>query len=271
MEWYYVEAGQQAGPVTEEQLNAMVASGKIRGDTLVWRAGMENWTPYRQANLAPVSGQPAVAEEAAAVAVATAGALEAVPEGQVQCLECRQTVAQDQAIQYGQAWVCGSCKPHFLQKLKEGAVTQQSVAPVRYGGFWIRVLAKLIDGVVQTIVLMIPMVVMVLVLVGSGNPNDPGAFVLIQVIYQVLALAVGIGYNTFFLGKWGATLGKMACGLKVVQAGGLPITYMRAFGRAWAEYLNMFTIGIGYIIVAFDSEKRALHDHICNTRVIKSR
>jgi len=25
---------------------------------------------------------------------------------------------------------------------------------------------------------------------------------------------------------------------------------------------------IGYIMAAFDSEKRALHDHICDTRVI---
>jgi len=25
---------------------------------------------------------------------------------------------------------------------------------------------------------------------------------------------------------------------------------------------------IGYLIVAFDDQKRALHDHICNTRVI---
>jgi hypothetical protein len=35
--------------------------------------------------------------------------------------------------------------------------------------------------------------------------------------------------------------------------------------------INGFTCGISYIIAGFDEQKRALHDHICNTRVIKTR
>jgi hypothetical protein len=40
MKWYYVEAGQQAGPVDDELLAALVTSGKIQPDTLIWREGI---------------------------------------------------------------------------------------------------------------------------------------------------------------------------------------------------------------------------------------
>ena len=46
------------------------------------------------------------------------------------------------------------------------------------------------------------------------------------------------------------------------------MTYGRATGRYFAHFLSSFTLGIGYLIAAFDNEKRALHDHVCDTRVV---
>jgi hypothetical protein len=43
----------------------------------------------------------------------------------------------------------------------------------------------------------------------------------------------------------------------------------RAIGRYFAKLLSMLILGIGYIMVAFDSEKRGLHDMICDTRVVR--
>ena len=63
----------------------------------------------------------------------------------------------------------------------------------------------------------------------------------------------------------------MALGLKVVTPEGLPISYGRAFGRSAAEILSRLICFIGYIIAGFDQQKRALHDHIASTRVIKVR
>ena len=40
MNWYYVDGGQQAGPVSDPELAALVQSGKVQADTLVWREGM---------------------------------------------------------------------------------------------------------------------------------------------------------------------------------------------------------------------------------------
>jgi uncharacterized RDD family membrane protein YckC len=70
------------------------------------------------------------------------------------------------------------------------------------------------------------------------------------------------------IGKYGATVGKMACKIKVITADGQPVSYARAFGRYFAKVLSSLTLLIGFIIAAFDSEKRSLHDHICNTRVV---
>ena len=59
--------------------------------------------------------------------------------------------------------------------------------------------------------------------------------------------------------------------LTVVDASGSKIGYGRAFGRSCAEILSQLICAIGYIIAAFDDQKRALHDHMCNTRVIYNR
>jgi len=59
--------------------------------------------------------------------------------------------------------------------------------------------------------------------------------------------------------------------LTVVDSSGGKISYGRAFGRSCAEILSQMICAIGYIIAAFDEQKRALHDHICNTRVIHNR
>jgi uncharacterized RDD family membrane protein YckC len=60
----------------------------------------------------------------------------------------------------------------------------------------------------------------------------------------------------------------MALSLKVVRADGSKVSYMRAFGRAAAEIVSGILLLIGYIIAGFDDEKRALHDRMCDTRVV---
>ncbi len=58
-------------------------------------------------------------------------------------------------------------------------------------------------------------------------------------------------------------------GLRIVRSDGSRVSYLRALGRHFAEFISALILYIGYIMVAFDSEKRALHDHICDTRVIQ--
>ena len=52
---------------------------------------------------------------------------------------------------------------------------------------------------------------------------------------------------------------------------GSPVSYLRALGRYFGKLLSYLICSIGFIIAAFDDEKRGLHDHICSTRVIRVR
>ncbi len=45
MEWYYSNNGQQAGPVSEEQLAELFRNGTVKPSDLVWNETMTEWTP----------------------------------------------------------------------------------------------------------------------------------------------------------------------------------------------------------------------------------
>lgn len=66
-----------------------------------------------------------------------------------------------------------------------------------------------------------------------------------------------------------ATLGKMALGLKVIDKQGGRLTFLHATGRHFAKVLNLFTLQIGYLMVAFTEQKQGLHDIIAGTYVVK--
>jgi uncharacterized RDD family membrane protein YckC/DNA-directed RNA polymerase subunit RPC12/RpoP len=217
---------------------------------------MENWQPYGQAKSSDLrpAATPATAQTGSAPTETTREAV---------CVECGRIFNLDDMIRHGEGYVCANCKPVFLQKLKEGA--KLSGGGLSYAGFWIRFAAKFVDGLILGVPFM-----MVFLFVGfrasqSSTPGEP----------DFLALAVQLGfyvinmcYTIFFLGKFGATPGKMVCKLHVVTAQGDKIGYGRATGRFFAEILSGMVCYIGYIIAAFDSQKRSLHDHICSTRVV---
>jgi uncharacterized RDD family membrane protein YckC len=177
------------------------------------------------------------------------------------CYECGKSFNNDEMIKYDNNWVCAGCKPIFLQKLKEGVSV---TGAMEYAGFWIRFGAQFLDQIILTVVTQMIGFVMGTAAGASGQPNIG----LIGIVF-VINMAIIVSYDAFFLGKYGATPGKMACGLRVVTAEGEPISYGRAVGRHFAKYLSGMIFLIGYIMAAFDDERRALHDRICNTRVIK--
>jgi uncharacterized RDD family membrane protein YckC len=172
---------------------------------------------------------------------------------------------------FGDRLICPDCKNSYAQKLREGVAPAMAVA---YGGFWIRFLAVLIDGMILYVIDRI----VSFAIFGSTaaqiitvNPGDMGAAMSRVGMTSTVNLVIGCSYETFFVGKMAATPGKMALGLKVVRADGSPVDYGRAAGRYFAKILSAIILGIGYIMAAFDSQKRALHDMICDTRVIKTR
>jgi len=70
----------------------------------------------------------------------------------------------------------------------------------------------------------------------------------------------------------GATVGKWATGLRIERQNGEPLGFGHATLRHTLGYLiSLLTLGIGFLLAAFDGEGRALHDRIAGTVVVRER
>lgn len=49
MTWYYAQGDQRQGPISDSELDALIAAGTVNENTLVWKEGMTNWTPLKEA------------------------------------------------------------------------------------------------------------------------------------------------------------------------------------------------------------------------------
>ena len=265
MNWFYANAGQQVGPIDDADFERLTREGVIEPATLVWREGMATWEPFSKvsASLPPAVPDPETTSPPE-------------PARQVTCTECGKLVSADETLLMNGATLCAACKPGYVQKMREGAAPM--VLPpgtVRYAGFWIRVVAKFIDGLIVGVPIMILYFV---VIFGFGfqsmtaNPNASMSAMFtslgVQLGVQLLGFILGGLYNVYFVFKHGATPGKKIVGLKIIMADGSPISLGRAIGRYFAEMVSGLACYIGYIIVGFDDQKRGLHDHMCHTRVI---
>lgn len=67
----------------------------------------------------------------------------------------------------------------------------------------------------------------------------------------------------------GATPGKMALSMEIVMADGRPLTTSAAVLRYIGYIVNVATLGIGYLMIAFTPQKRGLHDYIAGTVVVR--
>ncbi|PYS52739.1 MAG: hypothetical protein DMG13_15475 [Acidobacteria bacterium] len=181
------------------------------------------------------------------------------------CTECGGAYHVDDMIRYGNSRVCVRCKPGFLQKLAEGAEIR--TGEMRYAGLGTRFGAVCLDGILLWVALLGLQLMAGLSMAQSLGVEQQD--LVVQLVFLAIQLVAGISYETILIGKYGATVGKMLCKIKVVTADGGRVSYLRAVGRYFAKVLSAVTLMIGYIIAAFDHpENRALHDRLCNTRVV---
>ncbi len=133
---------------------------------------------------------------------------------------------------------------------------EASEQKMEYAGFWIRVGAAFIDG----IILMVVQQLVILVFGGSFS-NPSGAA-------QGINMLVGILYTTLMeSSEKQATLGKMAVGIKVGDEFGNRISFGNALGRYFAKLVSVITLFIGFMMVGWDAKKQGLHDKIAGTYV----
>lgn len=135
---------------------------------------------------------------------------------------------------------------------------------VKYAGFWRRLIAAIIDGVLVNVA-MLPISLAV------NTTTQEGIIASIMFAQlQLLSMAVSWLYGAFMeSSKMQATIGKMLLGMKVTDYKGKRISFLRATGRHFAKYLSAAILGIGYLMIAFTKRKQGLHDILAQTYVVK--
>jgi uncharacterized RDD family membrane protein YckC len=83
------------------------------------------------------------------------------------------------------------------------------------------------------------------------------------------------GYLAAFVAASGQTIGKMAAGTRVVSADadageGDRVSLEQAALRAAASVVSALPLGLGFLPALFSRERRALHDRLADTRVVKA-
>ncbi|NMA46892.1 MAG: RDD family protein [Lentisphaerae bacterium] len=274
--WYYAVGGQQQGPVSLDALQAMFRSGQLDADSLVWREGMAEWAAAGTvAELQLTIGAQAAAANSADASLPPLRPLPtetaaATPELRACCSQCGQGFSSVDLIDYQGQLVCPHCKDAFFQRLREGLRVQGG--DFEYAGFWIRALAMMIDNGILAIVQSVLALPLNIGSAASGFLDESvgtAVAVVTSLVSMSVQIAVYIFYNGFFLSRYAATPGKMALGLKVLRSDGSRLTFWRGVCRWLASGLSGLILCIGYLMVLFDDEKRALHDHICDTRVVR--
>ncbi|MUG87080.1 RDD family protein [Paenibacillus timonensis] len=135
-------------------------------------------------------------------------------------------------------------EPSSLESEARREMIYRDPNPV-YVGFWRRLLAYFIDGLILTVIDWI-------------LPFSDFMQRLLDLLYFVILPAT----------SWQGTIGKLAVGAKIVDGEGERISILRSIGRYFSQFLSALLLFIGFLMIAFSAEKRGLHDWICNTFVL---
>ena len=136
-----------------------------------------------------------------------------------------------------------------------------------YGGFWIRVLAYIIDAMILQFATSIFLGIGVGVALSAFGTGEAVGGVVLVVVYG-LALALNWLYFAIMESStWRGTLGKQALKLVVTDEHGDRIGFGRATGRYFAKFLSSMIILFGFFMVGWTQRKQGLHDMIAGTLV----
>jgi len=158
MDYYYDDGTQACGPVDEEGLRALISTGTISADTHVWREGMAEWQRLGELlpdllpapnPTGPSDGSPSAAEEINFVV----------------CSQCQRTQREENVFRIQGEPICATCKPVYLQRLREGS----SSLPAKAERLRLVKVARAQRGIIRCILLFLLLILIVGVLSPDGR------------------------------------------------------------------------------------------------------
>lgn len=137
-----------------------------------------------------------------------------------------------------------------------------NVAPFGYAGFWRRLYANIIDS------LIIGVVASPLSYTISSSVKNSSDTTTTNI--GIFSFIISFAYVAFFwVSQNGQTLGKRIMGVRVIKDDGSPVDLATAVVRYIGYALSSLIFCLGYLAAAFDSRKRAWHDRIAHTLVVR--
>ncbi|MDF2963018.1 MAG: hypothetical protein K0S39_4753 [Paenibacillus sp.] len=142
-----------------------------------------------------------------------------------------------------------------------GTMPYQELRPAevrKYAGFWIRFVAIMLDGLALQAVFSLYNAML-----GYSVLEPPLA---VSIVQSLISYVYYIVMTVLF----GQTLGKMALGIQVIREDGQPNSWGTIILREFiGKLVSSIILCIGYMMAGWDREKRALHDRMSGTRVVK--
>lgn len=263
--WFYLDRDKEVGPVSDEAILHRISTGQMPPTGMVWRPGLTRWTPYEDvhaADLAEGSGHaPGSKPDSRAGKRTGTFKVWMRPSddrgGTARCHVCLKHFPREQMMYYQDRWICQICRPDFFQNLSQLGVHFRAVRravgrlPWRFGAWVIDALLYLLF--VKT----------VWIILARTEVIEPSYFFAPR--FLLAEFFGGIVWSTFFVWIGGTTPGKWALHLRVVTAGederaGFAAAFKRACGSC---------IPFSFLVAFFNPERRALHDYLAGTRVIR--
>lgn len=136
-------------------------------------------------------------------------------------------------------------------------------AEVRYGGFWIRLAATILDsiwlyGIIYAVLWMI---------LGPGIFSAEASYTATQFVFEYIIPLIVVMVLWM---KFASTPGKMILKMKIVDAKTLgPVSAGRLLLRYFAYFVALIPLGLGFLWVAWDKRKQGWHDKIARTVVVR--
>ena len=272
MNWYYLDNGQQQGPVSDAEFPGLVQSGLIRPDTYLWCEGMAEWKTYGELSggSAPSSAfsvaatqQPAAAPAAAGLRIHRDEPAAPAAEREAACSQCGAEVPVSQLMTVGASQLCPKCQASHRRLSFSGPDR-----PMEYAQPLVRLAAYVLDCAICSGVAGVCLFG-ALFLLKALKPDPTVATLLFIGVLAGLVIWI-LNYFVGKIAREGATPMMKAFGIKVTTADGGPVGGWRAFGRLLVIGLVSSSTGnLGHVVAFFDKERRSLHDMVCGTVVIK--
>jgi uncharacterized RDD family membrane protein YckC len=140
------------------------------------------------------------------------------------------------------------------------------VTGLRPAGFWIRTAALVIDGAV-VLLAQFSLGLAAGLLWGAGV-EESWEFRTSVLLFTLLFAGA---YSVALHALHGRTLGKALLGVRVVLEDGAPLTVGVALLRWLAGWASLIPFGLGFLMAGMRADKRALHDLLAGTRVVRTR